>query len=528
MSVSNDESAGINVDVPCRNCGEMVRKGSVRCRECGTFQDPAAEEKAASRPANLDEFDVGQSFIASENDFEIAPGVATFDAEDTPTPAPAPQMPPVAAEGDEQYALAEDPLAEDPLAENESDTPAAETPPAAQEASVDAPPAEAQQPEAAAPPAPVPQDSTGDALLDSALAEEKEALRGYYGRTVKPEDLVPGKGVVVFCPSGHKIHVADKYRGRMGRCPHCRAPFLVPGTPPREIEEEETETPEEDPNAIVRRVEKSGQYETWLSDVRLHRVQISKVRLKEGSLADESETVDLGFSEDSLLVVTVFKGKGGIGSRAAERKKPEQREKIREFLESNKKKTDPSDIPFTFSHLITKETADRAWIAQPAPPKGESMFADIPLFGTGVIAIRIPGVEENQERLYITPSLSQYRELVRLLAERLELNLPSEEHGIPLSDQVTPDTCHYTGQHLEALEHVEFYQTDPRFKLSLIGHRCTNCGSCVSEASRQQKKLGGKSGSGIAKAKCPACEQKFGDHPLYSLKPAEADTEDED
>ena len=64
------------------------------------------------------------------------------------------------------------------------------------------------------------------------MVEELEALRRSLGRVVKVNELVPGQGVVVYCPSGHRIHVADKFRGRTGHCPQCRAPFLVPGTPP--------------------------------------------------------------------------------------------------------------------------------------------------------------------------------------------------------------------------------------------------------------------------------------------------------
>ncbi len=532
MSVSNNESAGINVDVPCRKCGEMLRKGSIRCRECGTFVDPEVEQRSHDEPSevsdNLDEFDLNESLIASENDFEVAPGVTTFEASESAFALPVDLIDRPDEAQDEQYAVAEDPIAEDPLAEEAAESSTSDLSEAVGDVATDtsevAPPAEAEQPPTPSEPAP-PGGTTGDVLLDSALAEEAELNRGYHARVVKPQDLVPGQGVVVYCPSGHRIHVDDKYRGRMGRCPHCRSPFLVPGTPSRqdldEVEEDEEKV--EDTNAIVRHNEKSGKFDTWLPDVRLHRVQVSKLRLKEGSLADESDTIDLGFAEDSLLVATVFKGKGGLTSRSAARKKPELREKIHEFLESNKKKSDPSDIPSTFSYTIPQTQFQQIWIAQPAPPKGESLFADIDLFGTGVIGIRLPSPEASTERFYITPTLSQYRELARILAEKYSFVLPTEEHGIPLTDEITPDTCHYTGQNLAALQHMQFYQTDPRFELELIGHRCTNCGSAVSEASRQQKKLGGKSGSGIAKAKCPACEQRFGEHPLYGLKTSEAE-----
>ncbi len=43
-----------------------------------------------------------------------------------------------------------------------------------------------------------------------------------------------------------------------------------------------------------------------------------------------------------------------------------------------------------------------------------------------------------------------------------------------------------------------------------------------SERLTMLEKLGGKTGSGLAKVKCPACEQKLGEKPAYRIKPAES------
>src|SRR5690606_9332506 len=74
---------------------------------------------------------------------------------------------------------------------------------------------------------------------------------------------------------------------------------------------------------------------------------------------------------------------------------------------------------------------------------------------------------------------------------------------------------------------VAYYEADPELETVLVGDRCEACGIAVSEEGRQKEKLGGKGGKGIAKAKCPKCEQKMGNVPLYTLKslteqPAEA------
>lgn len=531
MSASQSKPAQANVDVPCPNCGEMVRKGSVRCRECGAFLDPNVERIAREEMPTFQEetndadFDLSENLDAGGDDFEVAPGVTTFEAGESAFELSIDALAGSSDEELEQFALAEDPLADDGAGVAVGAPPAADVkePPPGDEIPAD----ETAEESKPAPSAEFPGGSTGDVLLDSALAEEAEAEQRQRGRIVKVTNLVPGQGVIVFCPSGHRIHVADKFRGRTGRCPQCRAPFVVPGTPPAgafdEPEEKSTEQqPEDDSDAVLVETQTTGRFELWMPDVLLHRVALSKLRLKEGSLADETETVDLGFAEDGLLVVTVFKGKGGLTSRAAMKKKAAVREEVHFALEESRKKADPGELPAPFSHYIKQADFDKIWIAQPAPPRGESLFAELDLFGPGAIGIRLPGVEGDTERLYITPSLSQYRELVRVLAEKYDIVLPSEEHGIPMTDQFDELSCHYSSQTLKVLRNVEFYQRDPRIELELVGRQCGTCGIAVSEASRAQEKLGGKNGSGIAKAKCPSCTQKFGDKSLYAIKADES------
>jgi len=513
MNVSKGESSAVNVDIPCPKCGEMVRKGTIRCRECGSFigADPGQENPEANDIDDFELMDDVEMFQANDADFEIADGVATFEAGESAFEMQLEKAPPAPAE--EDYGLTDDPLEEDdaaagattaPPEEGGGNAPAAETPPAA------------------SPPPGMP-NSTGDMLLDSALAEEMETQRRGRGRVVRMDDLVTGQGVVVYCPSGHRIHVADKFRGRTGRCPQCRAPFVVPGTPSAASLLEDEDQGEEEhlddvPGEITFESEAYGQFKTWMPNVRLHRMILGRLRLREGSLADESEMVDVGFSDDALLVVTVFKGKGGLTAKTAMRKKPLVREKVRDALNDAKKKSEPGDLPAPFSHLIKKEDFEKIWLAQPAPPKGESLFAELDIFGPGVVGLRLPGVEGKDERLYLTFTLSQYREFAKLMKEKFNVEFPAEEHNIPVVDETEELICHYSGRELRALKHLEYYEADPNIKLELIGRQCAQCGIGISEMSRNLEKFGGKNASGIAKAKCPACEAKFGNISLYQIK----------
>jgi hypothetical protein len=56
----------------------------------------------------------------------------------------------------------------------------------------------------------------------------------------------------------------------------------------------------------------------------------------------------------------------------------------------------------------------------------------------------------------------------------------------------------------------------------VLGHKCEKCGLIVSEDSRKKEKVGGKSPDSVAKAKCPKCKQKMGNHQLRGFpdKPA--------
>ena len=55
--------------------------------------------------------------------------------------------------------------------------------------------------------------------------------------------------ITVTCPTGHLLHVEDKYAGRSGRCPHCHALVHVPK--PGQVSEEEILAIVEPPGATA-------------------------------------------------------------------------------------------------------------------------------------------------------------------------------------------------------------------------------------------------------------------------------------
>src|SRR5690606_11448611 len=122
-----------------------------------------------------------------------------------------------------------------------------------------------------------------------------------------------------------------------------------------------------------------------------------------------------------------------------------------------------------------------------------------------------------------TFTLSQFREFADIVGPLYSMTEFGHNLGIPLADSYEELKCHYSGEPIKALEHVAYYEADPELETVLVGYRCEACGIAVSEEARQKEKLGGKAGKGIAKAKCPKCEQKMGNVPLYTLKETEGE-----
>jgi len=560
----------------CPTCQAEVPRGVVRCRECGGLMQPELEQAvpdlaarvvnggAVSRWQPAVEADPNALEEADELDFQLAPEIDLIDGSPEGEPVAATQdddfqlsgdytvveeaasdeyaaapagdygsafdVEGGAAGGDDDYALNlaqptdDDTVLEGPgggsvFEENLTDqggtsddtqviSPGSPEP-VEESTTVDETPAADTASHSVA--------TAGDALLAAAMQEEAESSRrqrlGLRGRR-KPE---PGVSLVVYCPNGHRVLVAEKYRGRQGRCPNCKAPFFVPVAPM----EKPAADAAADSSAVAGSAGASpaaeGAAAHWITDVHLHRVQPTKLKIKPDSLLHEYDTADLGLAADSLLLAVVFAGGGMLRSMQEPKKKPLNRQALRDHLVAG----GPLDaLPVPLHRQLTAEQLPQIKVVQPSVPGEESLFADIPIFGTGRIAIRLPLVEANHEWWYVSFTLSQFREFSQHMQSLFGIEALGRNAGIPLEDAYSDFACHYSEAPLRALEHLEFYRADSSYALQVIGRRCQGCGLIVSEDSRKKEKIGGTSDSSVAKAKCPKCKQKFGDQALYTLKAA--------
>lgn len=546
-------------ELPCPRCGMMVPKQALRCRDCGAFMNAEVEAAAMAQQANrmftpggssgglrgagaafgsatynpfgatnnpaasgfaevaddadfdleMDEFklrdldEVPQAHHAggAEDDFEMGDGTADYEVVGGSAPTPVIEKPPAA---------------------RLPDLTAPETPqaPAAQAAAA---------PTKEAPPVPAVDHSVqtaGDVLLDAALAEESEASkRAKLGRRRPKRTAITGldsNRILVFCPNGHRVQVQERHRGRTGRCPNCKALFFVPAADTIQTGGQAggpAATPAAEGAAVPPAEAAPTGYTRWITDVRLHRVNPAKLKLTPGSLEGEYESVDLGASTENLLVAVVFSGGGPFRAMQEPKKKPATRQAMLDHLNAKK----PIDeLPVPRKYLLVPDQLAQLKIVQPSIPGEESLFADVPVFGKGKIAIRLAPADSSNERAYLSFTLSQFRQFSQVLAESFNLADYGSGTPIPLSDDLVESTCHYSESVLRSLnpDRLEFYQSDPAIKLVVLGRRCQKCGLVVSEDSRKKEKIGGKNDASIAKALCPKCKAKFGSITLYGFPPA--------
>ena len=553
---------------PCPNCGQMVRDGLVRCFACGTivrkeiaetyermqqsereitYSIPPAEiEKAGevedddsgplplldepneSTP-DIDSVFGGDSapigLAADDDDFEVtlAPGeeIGSADSEiiqsadssviaadDTETEMQASAETPAATESGEAETAKREDKAEkadaDPDAQQHVEKPSDELKP--DESDV-----------------PHSVRTGGDALLDVALREQSEAKRRR--RTPGKSRKVGSRGgILVFCPNGHRIEVQEKHRGKTGRCPKCKSPFFVPEAsiediPVRVIDDDDSDlVPSSEALVSVA----SGRFARWMHDVHFHQVDPAKLKLKPSSMAKTFQLFDLGFTSEELLFAGLTKP-GLIGGGP-----PKKREALRnDMLEYLREEGPVSDLPIPAHHVYSLEQLKEISVVLPTEYAHESMFAGVPVFGEGRIAVVLPKREESKLPEFLVFCLSEFRVFAETFRELYGITDWGADVDIPLTDTFSTAKCHYTDGEVRYLENISFYQSDPNIKLEIVGRMCAACGLIVSEDSRKKEKIGGKNGKGIAKAKCPKCKQKFGDITLYEIAKSEQEATDE-
>ncbi len=506
-------------EVECPDCGEHVRSGLVRCWRCGGFlrEDIAQKyQKMLDGPQQVtyslatessDPDSSSTDSTAGDDDFQLADGLNLMSEDEVQSlqaAAPSAETPPA-----EETIKEPDSAVREPAAEPASDEQAVGEQATGEEAKVAATGDDAGS-EAPAADAP----STGDPLLDIALQEETEAAVRAKDRKKKKSQgekvAMPGF-LFVFCPNGHRIQVEEKYRGMTGRCPRCKSFFHVPGI---DWEKKKQEAKQAEEQAA-----KESKYHTWMLDRKLHHVDPTKLKLKPGSLEKEFQEVDLVFSNETMVVISHGKQNAGLFSGEKNKKKRDPlREEAQEHLRLEKELL---DLPVAGHRDFQQAAMEKITVVQPAAYIHESMFAGVPVFGEGRIAVRLPVTDQDKDVkdiLFVSFTLSEFREFAAAIEKLFGVKDLGQMEGVPLSDAEIKGKCHYSDRQITSIEVTDFHKADPAMELEVVGRKCQACGLVVSEDSRKKEKLGGAAGKGIAKAKCPKCQQKFGDTTLYALK----------
>jgi hypothetical protein len=473
-------AAAAAVESPCPECGEKVRKGLVRCWNCGAFMNASIQaryQELQTNPAPPIFSQVPDSEVSSvdpspEDDFQLG-------AEDSTT------------------------LRQPDLRGLES-VEAGRAPAAAVAAPGDAGPATAHSVATA-----------GDVLFAAAMQEQAENRERRKKRATMVGGAKTPGGFIIFCPYGCRIEVKEQHRGSQGRCPRCRAPFVVPIDPPDFSALRQ---------AAAAAAASAGGEESaakperqWLDDLHVHIVPPEKLKLKADSLLKDFTEQDFAFTSEGIVRVNLTKKASGLFGGAADKKKGETRTAVRLHLQENKT---AATIPAGEVQSYAADQIRELRVVQPVASRAQSLFHGVPVFGAGRIAVQLP-LGDDGTPMYVSLGIMQFRKFARMLQEFHGIENFGADCGIPLSDEYNVvGKCHYLGTPVKSLKHLEYYQADPTVSVVLSGWKCDKCSVVMSEEGRAKDKFGGKDGKGIAKTKCPKCAQKFGSNPQYTLKDA--------
>jgi hypothetical protein len=261
---------------------------------------------------------------------------------------------------------------------------------------------------------------------------------------------------------------------------------------------------------------------TWISDVWFHAIAPGSVTLKPGSAASLHTEADIALSPLGIHVVTFSDGdkkKKSLLSFGAARPadRSAQRKQVRDHVAST---GEFHNLPNCDVRLIAPSNVPDLKLVQPILKVQESMFAGVPIFGEGRIAVFLPLDSDTQSQTFCSFPLSIWRNFIAKIKELFDFTLPATENGVPDAEKNETLSCFVNQAKIESVKALIYYQQDPAFELELTGFRCKSCGTAVSEEGRKKNKLGGANGKGIAKAKCPKCSGKMGEEPLYRIRKA--------
>lgn len=398
---------------------------------------------------------------------------------------------------------------------------------------------------ATAPTARTPGGADADDLLSIAMQEEEESeqKRGP-GKAAKKKAAGPRTQILIPCPSCNSlVRTTDEYAGRKIRCPNCKSAVLIPpivSAPPRF----KRKAAKKDAKAEAPRIDVA-----WINDAWLHVFSPTSLVLKPGSMTDPHTMVDVAVTETGVFILSYGKETGkpaktkgsaaspadnseggmlafvrdkllsllGRGSSDATRAVDDLRDQWKKVREQVEKTGEFRNLPNADVRCISRDELAQLKLVQPIARAHESMFAGVPVFGEGRIALYLPLEDEEGRQTFLSLPLSLFRRLNVRLQSQFGLDLRAAENGVPDTESMETLSCFLDQTRFEAIRKLIYYQQDPEFGLELVGHRCTSCGATISEEGRRKKKLGGANGKGLAKAKCPKCSGKMGTDPLYKL-----------
>jgi hypothetical protein len=365
-----------------------------------------------------------------------------------------------------------------------------------------APPAPAETPRPAARTASPPSDD----LLSIALEEQRDDRRRRNERLAERQK----RQMLVPCSCGTWIRVHEDSAGKSVRCRKCGNAIQIP-----EIRRKTTEKKDEKPAPQINA--------TWISDVWFHIIAPGSVTLKPGSAAPQHTEADLALTTDGIHVIAFSDGDRkkrsllSFGSSDKQTDRSAHRKQVRDAVAST---GEFRNLPNCEVRSISPEQIANLKLVQPILKVQESMFAGVPIFGEGRIAIFLPIESESDKQTYCSFPLSAWRNFAAKLRELFAFSLPAAENGVPDAEKNETLSCFVNQSKIESVKSLVYYQQDPAFELELTGFRCKSCGTAISEEGRKKNKLGGANGKGIAKTKCPKCSGKMGEEPLYKIRKA--------
>ena len=543
-----DTLKSASIQDPCPHCGELVRTGLVRCWSCNGFMraDVAAryrdlttkpqpiiystispEQRTDFLPPRAELSDFANRQIADTDGFQLGNGInsgtvpessgsgSDFDldggfAVNSGTP-PASEKP-------------SSPEKTKRPARQEATKPASDGPDKPQTttnvtSSVIAP-ERAPEPAAAEPEKPAeksarkssagggnrPARGGDDDLFSIAVEEQKEVKKR---RGQKTADRLR-KQIMVPCSCGAWIRVNEDQAGKNVRCKQCKQGVLVPGIRKK-------------PEKTEKSAEKKGSQPklniSWVDDAWYHVLSPAALVLKPGSLTGKHIEVDLAVTDAGLQVLT-FSGtakKRSLFSFVSSNKKADHQLRRKQIHDQVGTSGDFKNLENVEVRTIVADRMSELRLVQPVAKVSESMFAGVPVFGEGRIAVFLPVDLEEGKQAYLSFTLSNWRTFNQQLKTRFGTELPSTENGIPETDKTETLSCFLNQSKIDAVKGLIFYQQDAAYQLELTGYKCKSCGTAVSEEGRKKAKLGGVKGRSIAKAKCPKCAAKMQAEAIYKV-----------